>query len=106
MLSKPGSSVVLGRLNMLFASVDSAPCESLAVSRTMVIRALRDSGRRKMLTPLEMASTPVSATAPDEKPFSRMKMVRVPPKMLPPACLNGNGLMRWMSSSTKLRNSP
>ena len=49
--------------------------------------AFFDSGRRNAGTPLEIASTPVSATAPDEKPFSRMKMPSVPPNevvRLPP----------------------
>ncbi len=38
----------------------------------MVMRALRASGRRKTLTPLEMASVPVSAEPPDENAFSMM----------------------------------
>jgi len=38
-----------------------------------VVAAFFDSGRRKAGTPLEIASTPVSATAPDEKPRNRMK---------------------------------
>ena len=42
---------------------------------TMVIRALRASGRRKTLTPLEMASVPVRAEPPEAKAFSTMKMV-------------------------------
>ncbi len=41
----------------------------------MVMRALRDSGRRKMLTPLEMASVPVSAEPPMAKARSTTKMV-------------------------------
>src|SRR5438270_706192 len=45
----------------------------------MVLAALWDFGRRKAGTPLEMASTPVRATAPDEKPFRRMNSPRVPP---------------------------
>ncbi len=73
---------------------------------TNVAAAFFDSGRRNAGTPLEIASTPVSATAPDEKPFSRMKIPNVPPKMLLPASLNAIGLIRWMSSSTKLRKSP
>ena len=46
-----------------------------------MVAAFFDSGRRNAGTPLEIASTPVSATAPDEKPFSRRKMPSVPPKM-------------------------
>ena len=42
--------------------------------QTRVMAAFFDSGRRKAGTPFEIASTPVSATAPDEKPFSRMKI--------------------------------
>ncbi len=34
-----------------------------------VVAAFFDSGRRNAGTPLEIASTPVSATAPDEKPL-------------------------------------
>ena len=37
-----------------------------------VFAAFFDSGRRNAGTPFEIASTPVSATAPDEKPLSRM----------------------------------
>ena len=44
-----------------------------------VVAAFLDSGRRKAGTPFEIASTPVSATAPEEKPFRMMKMVRLPP---------------------------
>ncbi len=42
---------------------------------TKVIRALRDSGRRKMLTPLEMASVPVRADPPEAKARRTTKMV-------------------------------
>ena len=42
---------------------------------TMVIRALRDSGRRKMLTPLEMASVPVRADPPEAKALSTTNSV-------------------------------
>ena len=74
--------------------------------QTRVAAAFFDSGRRNAGTPLEIASTPVSATAPDEKPFNRMKMPSVPPTRLLPASLKAIGLIRWMSSSTKLRNRP
>ena len=36
---------------------------------TSVMRALRASGTRKMLTPLEMASVPVSAEPPEANAF-------------------------------------
>ena len=36
---------------------------------TSVIRAFLDSGRRKMLTPFEIASVPVSAEPPEAKAF-------------------------------------
>ena len=39
---------------------------------TSVMRALRDSGGRKTLTPLEMASVPVSAEPPEAKAFITM----------------------------------
>ena len=75
--------------------------------QTSVVAAFFDSGRRNAGTPLEIASTPVSATAPDENPFNRMKRLeRRPRSRLPPSSLNGSGLMWWMSSSTKLRNRP
>ena len=45
----------------------------------IVVAAFFDSGRRKAGTPLEMASTPVRATAPDENPFKRMKSPSDPP---------------------------
>ena len=61
---------------------------------TSVVAAFFDSGRRNAGTPLEIASTPVSATAPDEKPFSRMKMPSVPPTRLLPASLNGDRIDR------------
>ena len=38
-----------------------------------VVAAFFDSGLRNAGTPLEIASTPVSATAPDENPRSSMK---------------------------------
>ena len=44
-----------------------------------VVAAFFDSGRRNAGTPLEIASTPVSATAPDEKPRSRMNKLSDPP---------------------------
>src|SRR5258708_36375867 len=37
-----------------------------------VVAAFFDSGRRKAGTPFEIASTPVSATAPDENPRNKM----------------------------------
>ena len=39
---------------------------------TSVMRALRDSGARNTLTPLEMASVPVSADPPEAKAFMTM----------------------------------
>ena len=47
--------------------------------QTSVVAAFFDSGRRNAGTPFEIASTPVSATAPDEKPFSSRKMPSEPP---------------------------
>ena len=40
-----------------------------------MIRALRDSGLRKMLTPFEMASVPVRAEPPEAKAFITTKTV-------------------------------
>ena len=50
---------------------------------TMVIRAFRDSGRRKMLTPLEMASVPVRAEPPEAKALSTKKSVAPYSRPLP-----------------------
>ena len=47
-----------------------------------VVAALRASGLRNKGTPVAMASTPVRATAPDEK--ARMKMYTVTPATMPP----------------------
>ena len=63
-----------------------------------VVAAFFDSFRRNAGTPLEIASTPVSATAPDEKPRSRMNRLSVPPDLPSGPCsafagLNGIG---WM----------
>jgi hypothetical protein len=59
---------------------------------TSVAAAFFDSGRRKAGTPLEIASTPVSATAPDENPFSSRKIPREPPLWrVPSNALGSNG---------------
>ena len=42
---------------------------------TSVVAAFFAAGRRNAGTPFEIASTPVSATAPDEKPFSSRNSV-------------------------------
>ena len=47
-------------------------------------------GRRNAGTPFEIASTPVSATAPDEKPFSSRKMPSVPPISRLPSNASGS----------------
>ena len=66
-----------------------------------VIEAFLDSGRRNAGTPFEMASTPVSATAPDEKPFRMMKSVSVPPNSFVPSnCSLSNGT--WQRCPKKL----
>ena len=44
-----------------------------------VVAAFFGSGRLNAGTPFEIASTPVSATAPDEKPFNNKKIPSVPP---------------------------
>ncbi len=46
--------------------------------------ALRDSGLRKAWIPLEIASTPLSATAPDENARSKRKKVTPPSIVSPP----------------------
>ena len=46
---------------------------------TSVVAAFLDSGLRKAGTPLEMASMPVRATAPEEKPRRRRNRLSVPP---------------------------
>ena len=55
---------------------------SSAPIHTSVVAAFFASGRRNDGTPLEIASTPVSATAPDEKPFSRRNTPSWPPTTL------------------------
>ena len=60
--------------------------------QTSVAAAFFDSGRRNAGTPFEIASTPVSATAPDEKPFSSRKMPSEPPlSRVPSNALGSNG---------------
>src|SRR5437773_8314864 len=49
---------------------------------TIVVAAFLDFGLRKAGTPLEMASTPVRATAPDENPLRRMNKPRDPPVVM------------------------
>ena len=44
-----------------------------------VVAAFLDSGRRNAGTPFEIASTPVSATAPELKPLRIRKRPSVPP---------------------------
>ena len=61
---------------------------------TSVAAAFFDSGRRNAGTPFEIASTPVSATAPDEKPFRMRKSPSVPPLYAVPSnasLSNGTG---------------
>ena len=73
-----------------------------------VIAALRDSGLRKAWTPFEIASTPLSATAPDENArISRNNVT--PPSIAPPpvkcaSCVwfTGSGCR----SPVKVRNRP
>src|SRR5258705_10017784 len=64
---------------------------------TSVVAAFFDSLRRNAGTPLEIASTPVSATAPDVKPRSSTNRLSVPPVAATvgsaTAGLNGMG---WM----------
>ena len=52
---------------------------------TSVLAAFFDSGRLNAGTPLLIASTPVSATAPDENPFRIRNNPRVPPNSRVPA---------------------
>jgi hypothetical protein len=46
---------------------------------TSVAAAFFDAGSRKAGTPSEIASTPVSATAPEEKPLRSTNRLRLPP---------------------------
>jgi hypothetical protein len=58
------------------------PRKSVPRMTPMVVRvvaAFFDSGLRKAGTPLEMASTPERATAPEEKPRRIKKSVSEPP---------------------------
>src|SRR5436853_7852943 len=66
-----------------------------------VAAAFLDSGERKAGTPLEIASTPVSATAPEEKPLRMRKSPREPPALRAAterAGSNGIGA-RWPNSA-------
>jgi hypothetical protein len=47
-----------------------------AATQAVVVAAFLDSGGRKAGTPLEMASTPVSAVQPEENARSRRNRVR------------------------------
>ena len=58
------------------------PMPRMIPIETSVRAALRDSGRWKAGTPLDTASTPESATAPDEKARSSMKTPSVPDMVL------------------------
>lgn len=53
-------------------------------SMASVVAAFFDLGRRKTGTPLEIASTPVSAAHPDEK--ARMSRNTPPRPTMPSAC--------------------
>ena len=60
---------------------------------TSVAAAFFDSGRRNAGTPLEIASTPVSATAPDENPLSSRNIAERCRRLsrLPSNALGSNG---------------
>ncbi len=60
---------------------------------TSVAAAFFDSGRRKAGTPFEMASTPVNATAPEEKPRISTSRPSAPPlsRRFSTALLESNG---------------
>ena len=73
---------------------------------TSVFAAFFDSGRRKAGTPFEIASTPVSATAPEEKPLRIRKMPRVPPNRSVPSNASRSKGTGAMSSAMKLRYRP
>ena len=63
--------------------------------QTMVVAAFFDSGGWKAGTPLEMASTPVRAMAPDEKPLSSRNSPSVPPAWRAPAKAWGSNGTGW-----------
>ena len=63
---------------------------------TSVVAAFLDSGRRKAGTPLEMASTPVRATAPDEKPLRMRNRLSVPPVATTCSAFFGSNTTGWM----------
>ena len=72
----------------------------MAPIHTSVMAALRDSGRRKAGTPLEIASTPDSATAPDEK--ARIKMNSVMPVMVAPLSVMVLSAACWLGMTPRL----
>ena len=65
-----------------------------------VLAAFFDSGRRNAGTPFEIASTPVSATAPDEKPFRMRNTPSVPPNSLVPSNSFGLNGTLWIAPKT------
>ena len=70
-----------------------------------VVAAFLDSGRRNAGTPLEMASTPVSATAPELNPLRIRNRPSVPPATrLPSNSFGLNGT--WPRLPKKLWYSP
>ena len=71
---------------------------------TIVAAAFFASGRRNIGTPFEIASTPVSATAPDENPFRSRKKLSDPPNSLSPSKRSGsNGTLSMSPANDPIR---
>ena len=79
----------------------------IAPIHTSVFAAFLDSGRRKAGTPFEIASTPVSATAPEENPLRMRKRPKVPPAPRAPSkCSSLNGTGSMSAKKTRKRPNP
>ena len=80
----------------------------MATIATRVLAAFLAAGFLKAGTAIEMASTPVSATAPDEK--ARMRAKTVTPAKTPVAGVNSASASSLTGSGSRLpvndRNSP
>jgi hypothetical protein len=76
----------VGRSRWASSEMPKKKAPRMATMATSVLAALRDAGRRKAGTAMLIASTPVRATAPDEK--ARMRAKTVTPARTPEAGVN------------------
>ncbi|MFZ2546388.1 MAG: hypothetical protein WAX12_00225 [Candidatus Microthrix subdominans] len=76
--SSVSSGVIVGCRRWANSAVPKNPTPRMTPIQVSVVAALRDSGFLNAGTPLEIASTPVNATAPDENARSNRKGVSIP----------------------------